>query len=78
MAAGNAIDPQDPSVNDQGFKKTETTSTPSADKKPIENVNDELMKDAPVHGSNVLDQSHDEKNGQAHDAKYKYGAPVNK
>jgi hypothetical protein len=38
----------------EGFKKTETTSTPSADKKPIENVNDELMKDAPVHVSSRL------------------------
>ncbi|GHJ89932.1 hypothetical protein NliqN6_6334 [Naganishia liquefaciens] len=72
MAKGNSIDTEDSSVNDQGFKKTETTITPSANKEPIEDVNAKLMHEAPVHGSNVLDQSHEQQNGQAHDQKHKF------
>ncbi|KAJ9109780.1 hypothetical protein QFC20_003196 [Naganishia adeliensis] len=62
--------------NDQGYKKTETTITPSASKEPVGDVNAQLMHDAPVHGSNVLDQGHDEKNGQAHDQKHKHNVDV--
>ncbi|KAJ9101745.1 hypothetical protein QFC21_003084 [Naganishia friedmannii] len=73
MAKGNSIDKEDPSVNDQGFKKTETTITPSANKEPIEDVNAKLMHEAPVHGSNVLNQSHDQQNGNKHDRDNKGG-----
>jgi len=73
MAKGNSIDKDDPKVNDQGFKKTETTVQPSADKEPIPNPADEYMKkDLPVHDANVADLGHDIKNGQKHDMENKY------
>lgn len=43
----------------EGFKKTESTVTPSADKKVLPNPADEYLKETPVHVSHLSTRSQD-------------------
>lgn len=62
-------------VISEGFKKTETDVTPSSEKEAVPNPADQYINE-PVHGENVLNMGHDEKNGNKHDQENKVGNPA--
>jgi len=74
MPKGNASGTVDDTIDHQIFKKTDQTVVPSANKDPIPNPTEKLMKnDPPVHDANVFGAGHDEKDGNKHDMENKFG-----